>query len=294
MQLTLEGTVEVVAPIVNVASVPQRSPFRYPGGKSWLIPRVRQWFAAMSYKPTRLIEPFAGGAGVGLAAGFENLCAIVELVELDDDVASVWQTVLGEDAAWLARRLRAFDLTRESVCALLARPPVDQRERAFRTLVRNRVNHGGVLAPGVGMLKTGENGKGISSRWYPETLARRVENIAAQKNRFAFRHEDGLQVIACHSPESDTAFFIDPPYTVSGKRAGARLYLHNALDHEHLFQLASQLEGQFLLTYDNTEEVKSLAQKFDFSFCEMAMKNTHHAHMTELLISRDLSWIQAN
>ena len=24
--------------IVNVASVPQRSPFRYPGGKTWLIP----------------------------------------------------------------------------------------------------------------------------------------------------------------------------------------------------------------------------------------------------------------
>jgi len=25
-------------PIVNVAMVPQRSPFRYPGGKTWLIP----------------------------------------------------------------------------------------------------------------------------------------------------------------------------------------------------------------------------------------------------------------
>ena len=29
--------------IINVASVPQRSPFRYPGGKTWLIPTVRQW-----------------------------------------------------------------------------------------------------------------------------------------------------------------------------------------------------------------------------------------------------------
>lgn len=24
--------------VVNVASVPQRSPFRYPGGKTWLVP----------------------------------------------------------------------------------------------------------------------------------------------------------------------------------------------------------------------------------------------------------------
>jgi len=29
--------------VVNVASVPQRSPFRYPGGKTWLIPVVRKW-----------------------------------------------------------------------------------------------------------------------------------------------------------------------------------------------------------------------------------------------------------
>lgn len=27
--------------IVNVASVPQRSPFRYPGGKTWLVPHIR-------------------------------------------------------------------------------------------------------------------------------------------------------------------------------------------------------------------------------------------------------------
>jgi DNA adenine methylase len=29
--------------VVNVASVAQRSPFRYPGGKTWLIPTVRKW-----------------------------------------------------------------------------------------------------------------------------------------------------------------------------------------------------------------------------------------------------------
>ena len=28
-------------PAVNVASVAQRSPLRYPGGKTWLIPHIR-------------------------------------------------------------------------------------------------------------------------------------------------------------------------------------------------------------------------------------------------------------
>ena len=47
--------------IVNVASVPQRSPFRYPGGKTWLIPRIRQWLRCRPCTPALLIEPFAGG-----------------------------------------------------------------------------------------------------------------------------------------------------------------------------------------------------------------------------------------
>ena len=46
---------------VNVASVPQRSPFRYPSGKTWLVPYIRDWLRHNKTRPARLIEPFAGG-----------------------------------------------------------------------------------------------------------------------------------------------------------------------------------------------------------------------------------------
>jgi len=41
-QLTLfeMGEQKNTQPVINVASVPQRSPFRYPGGKTWLIPTI--------------------------------------------------------------------------------------------------------------------------------------------------------------------------------------------------------------------------------------------------------------
>ena len=51
---------------VNVASVPQRSPFRYPGGKTWLIPYIRSWLASKQPGIGVLVEPFAGGGIVGL------------------------------------------------------------------------------------------------------------------------------------------------------------------------------------------------------------------------------------
>ena len=86
-------------------------------------------------------------------------------------------------------------------------------------------------------------------------------------------------------------FFIDPPYTAGGKSAGSRLYTHCEVDHERLFAVCEKLRGDFLLTYDNAEEVCALAERHGFATKPVAMKNTHHAEMNELLIGRDLSWV---
>ena len=59
--------------VVNVASVPQRSLFRYPGGKTWLVPQIRRWLWSKQNSPAELIEPFAGGGIIGLTAAAENL-----------------------------------------------------------------------------------------------------------------------------------------------------------------------------------------------------------------------------
>ena len=101
--------------IVNVASVPHRSPFRYPGGKTWLVPKIRQWLRSQHNTPSLLVEPFAGGAIVGLSVAFEGLADHVTLVELDEQVAAVWQTILEGDAEWLIGRIGEFDCTLENV-----------------------------------------------------------------------------------------------------------------------------------------------------------------------------------
>src|SRR2546430_325312 len=117
--------------IVNVASVPHRSPFRYPGGKTWLVPRIRRWLKRLPEKPAELLEPFAGGAIVGLTVAFEGLAERVTLVERDPDVAAVWQAILGGDALRLADRITDFPFTEENVCAALESPPDSTLERAF-------------------------------------------------------------------------------------------------------------------------------------------------------------------
>ena len=91
--------------IVNVASVKHLSPFRYPGGKTWLVPEVRKWLETKEEKPADFIEIFAGGGIVGLTVAAERLAGHVTLIELDPDVSAVWHTIFSGDAEGLARRI---------------------------------------------------------------------------------------------------------------------------------------------------------------------------------------------
>lgn len=273
--------------VVNVAAVPQRSIFRYPGGKTWLVPRIRQW---LRNRPTRFIEPFAGGGIISLTVAAENLADHVIMVEIDEQVAAVWKVILEGDAEWLAKKIVSFELTHESLSEVLASKPRSVREKAFQTILKNRTFHGGILAPGSAPLKYGENGRGISSRWYAQTLRRRILDILPIRKRIRFVEDDGIEVIKQNAKDSRVAFFIDPPYTAGGKRAGRRLYTHSELDHEELFRVTSKVAGDFLMTYDDAADVRELSKSYGFDTEVIAMKNTHHAAMTELLIGRNLDW----
>jgi DNA adenine methylase len=276
--------------IVNVASVPKRSPFRYPGGKTWLVPFARKWWRSLKRKPKLLIEAFAGGGIIGLSAAFEGFVDRVVFVEKDPDVSAVWKCICASNFRDLAERILDFDVTEENVKAALADEQTDVAEVAFRTILKNRMFHGGILAPGASLMKSGENGKGLKSRWYARTLADRIIAIGNMRDRFTVLEEDGISVLERNKRNPDAIYFIDPPYTAAGKKAGSRLYRHSELDHHLLFNVTAELTGDFLMTYDNAEGVVKLANTHNFDMELVAMKNTHHAEMTELLIGRRLDW----
>ena len=274
-------------PAVNVATVPQRSPLRYPGGKTWLIPHIRTWLNSRTEPSPLLIEPFAGGGIVSLTAVMEDLADRALMVELDADVAAFWETALSE-ATDLIERVKSFDPTRDRIHALTRSTPTSTVERGFRTLVLNRVRRGGILAPGASLSRTGENGKGLRSRWYPETIANRLEAIRNHAHRIDFKADDGMSVLREFDSATlrGAALFIDPPYTAAGKRAGSRLYAHHALDHPALFDFLAGCDADFLMTYDCNQETIDLARRHGFYAVQVLMKNTHHARVAELVITR--------
>ena len=271
---------------VNVSQVPQRSPLRYPGGKTWLIPHISKWLA-MTGPPEMLIEPFAGGAIVTLTAIMEGLAKRSILIEIDRDVAAFWHAALNHGAK-LADRVRRFSPTRERVHELARSTAENDLERGFRTLVLNRTRKSGILAPGASLIRNGENGKGILSRWYPDTLAARLAAISEHAGRIEFHEADSMKLLdpLLRQWGRSVAVFVDPPYTAGEKRAGSRLYAHYDLNHERLFQILARHQANVLMTYDCSPEIVRLVTRYGFHAVQVRMKNAHHNRMPELVITR--------
>jgi len=279
--------IEAQAKPVNVAQVRHLSPFRYPGGKTWLVPQIRNWLNVAKRPVDVFVEPFAGGAMAGLTAASEGLAYSVALSEIDADVAAVWTLIFDgseDEVAWLQGRILHFDVTLENVRSVISKEPRTLRDRAFRTIIKNRMQRGGIMAAGAGLVKAGEAGRGLRSRWYPETLARRIEMLRPLRDRISFQKCDAFQAIEQFSSNPRAFFFIDPPYTAAGKKAGSRLYEHSDIDHHKLFAVMAAIQGSALLTYDDTPEVRKLAAHYDFQVVSVPMKNTHHTIMSELVL----------
>lgn len=271
----------------NVAQVRQLSPFRYPGGKTWLVPEVRKWLISSKQAASVFVEPFAGGAMAGLTAAAEGLAEQVFLCELDEDVSAVWKTIFqGSDAdvRWLYRRITDFEVNHKNVRDVLAGDSRTNKEKAFRTIVKNRMQRGGIMAAGAGLVKTGEAGRGLHSRWYPETLAARITVLRSLRARVTFKEGDAFECVQQFSDDSNAFFFVDPPYTAGGKNAGKRLYTHNEIDHERLFALMASVRGSVMMTYGDAREVRDMAERHGFRVEAVPMKNTHHEIIRELLI----------
>jgi DNA adenine methylase len=278
----------VMDEVVNVAKVPQRSPFRYPGGKTWLIPTFRKWISQDNKPAQILYEPFAGGGIISLTAAFEKMADSIIMVEIDEEIAAVWDTIINSnEGIYLANKILNFNLLAENIQSEFCKSNKSKLDKAFCTILKNRTYHGGIITKGSGLLKYGENGKGIASRWYPQTLFKRITDIELIRDKIHFIMGDGFSFIENNLNNDEAYFFIDPPYTVAGKR----LYTYSNIDHERLFYLTSRLRGRYMLTYDDSSEIRNLAEKYQLDYRTIPMKTTHHLEKREIIISDNFNWL---
>jgi len=242
------------------------SPLRYPGGKGKVADYFKQIFKDNLLYDGVYVEPYAGGASVGLSLLFNEYASRIIINDIDRSIYAFWDSVLNRT---------------DELCKLIHDTPVNvknwneqkriqlDRQRfgllkvGFSTFYLNRTNRSGILNAGI---IGGRNQLGtwkIDARYNKKDLINRIERIALYKNKISLHNSDAVKLVRTlkKTLPTKTLFYFDPPYYVKGKD----LYLnyYNDQNHEEIASAIHDLNIQkWIVTYDNVKQIRKLYLDF--------------------------------
>lgn len=201
-------------------------------------------------RPTRYVEPFAGGAGVALRLLFDEYVDEIVLNDLNPGIAAFWRCLFSEPDA-LLDRLAACEPTVEQwrqQHAVYKAVAEDDADLGFATFFLNRTNRSGILdaRPIGGLEQTGK--WKIGARFDKDALEARIRRLAMYASRVTVCEEDGVAFLKRYLGLADVFVYADPPYLVNGDD----LYMDTFTwaDHQRLAELLCTQDGGWFLTYD--------------------------------------------
>ncbi len=130
------------------------SPLRYPGGKASLADFFESAIDALGLSAPTYVEPYAGGAGAGLALLYRGVVGRVVINDYDRSIFAVWDSLLHRTDDCL-KRLESTALSVEEwrrqreVYRRRDERDLDPLDLGFATFYLNRTNRSGVLRGGI-------------------------------------------------------------------------------------------------------------------------------------------------
>lgn len=239
-----------------------KTPLRYPGGKSKLTPFILELLTENQISG-HYVEPYAGGAGVGIQLLLSKKVNHIHLNDSDFGVYAFWHSVLNKNEQFCELIAGASMTVKEWRRQQEIYKKADRRKKlelGFSFFYLNRCNRSGVLNAGVigGLDQTG-NYK-MDARFSRNDLIRRVETIGIYKDKISITNFDAeyyIQNYIPNLPENDTLVYLDPPYY----EKGSDLY-YNAYNREDHAQLARviqrEIRHKWVLSYDGVPEILDL------------------------------------
>ena len=230
------------------------SPLRYPGGKTKLSPIITE-LIEQAWDGTVLpvfVEPFAGGAGLGLNIISQGVISRLHLNDLDQGVYAFWKSCI-QDTSALCEQIINTSVTVEEWHKqhhIYMNPDngYSALELGFATFFLNRTNRSGILTgrPIGGLDQSGKYK--IDCRWNTTNLIERIRKVSEMGDYIEVTNDDANNIIGRYQNREDTLLFLDPPYVVQGKT----LY-KNSFTVENHTKLSGSLiasDTSWVLTYD--------------------------------------------
>lgn len=241
------------------------SPLRYPGGKTKLFKYTRKLIEYNNIVGCSYVEPFAGGCGLALELLHAKVVDNIILNDIDKSIYSFWKGVLDYKEE-LVERINAIDITVDEwhVQKEIQENKVqaDVFDLAFSTLFLNRTNRSGILNAGpIGGYNQSGNYK-IDCRFNKSNIIYKLNLINSYREKMQFFNLDAIDFLTelkMINP-NDVFIFFDPPYYVKG--SGLYTNFYKKEDHQILANKIKELNYNWIVTYDNVEEIKEIYQDF--------------------------------
>ena len=245
----------------------QKSPLRYPGGKSRAISTIMDM---LPHGLDTLASPFFGGGSIEIAAASRGIRVFG--YDAFKPLALFWQHIL-DDPERLAKRVKKYHpLKRDKFYRLqdeMKRGIYNNDDTAAIFFVLNRASFSGITLSG-----------GMSPghpRFTPSAIDRlrdfSIKGLSVKKMDFSKsipRHENDF-------------LYCDPPYANGEKLYGKGGDMHEGFDHEKLAGLLTNREG-WILSYNDCRLVRDLYDGFSFVTPEWTYGMSNDKKSNEVLI----------
>lgn len=236
------------------------SPLRYPGGKAPLTDFFKEIIYSEDIDFPVYVEPYAGGAGAGIALLLSDVIERLVINDLDPTVAAFWNSIVFQSDDFI-RLIEETPITvdewKKQRYIYNNSTKFDSLAVGFSFFFLNRTNRSGILKAGViGGLQQNGNYL-IDARFRKKTLIERINKIKKYSSKITVLNRDGKFVLDKYLKQKNAFIYIDPPYV----KAGGELYLNafNYSDHYELSQLLHKNRySRWLLTYDDEIDVHQL------------------------------------
>lgn len=263
------------------------SPLRYPGGKATMAGFFADLIAHLGLAHPVYVEPYAGGAGAGVALLRQGLIDQLVINDIDSTVYAFWYCVK-HHTSWLIEQVRTVPLTidewKHQRAIYQEEDDTDLRSLGLAFFYLNRTNRSGILNAGVIGGKQQRGTYRIDARFNRGTLVGRIAALGLLADKITLHNLDGRDVIEHYGNESEALIYIDPPYVA----AGGSMYLNafDARDHE---ALATHIHciptAHWLLTYDDHLLIRNLYRDDFMADLEITYSATKPGKATELLVA---------
>ncbi|WP_414571335.1 DNA adenine methylase [Nostoc sp. CCY 9925] len=242
-----------------------KSPLRYPGGKSKAINQI------VEYLPdnfSEFREPFVGGGSVFIYLKQKFPDLKIWINDLNRELFLFWKFAQF-DIAQLVKEIRKIKVKYRDGKLLFAElTSVDVNklsdfERAVRFFVLNRITFSGTVESG------GFSQEAFHKRFTDSSIERleKLENILAKNVEIT-----NLDYSHLLSQAGEKVFlFLDPPYfnATKSKLYGKDGDLHTSFQHQRFAELLQQCDHRWLITYDNSPQIRENFQWANISEWEL-------------------------